>query len=52
MVLAGEHPDILRDNVTSPAGTTIEGVRMLEKGAIRSSFIEAVIAATEKSKSL
>lgn len=53
MVLqSGEHPDVLRDKVTSPAGTTIEGVRVLERGAIRSSLIEAVLAATEKSKSL
>ena len=52
MVLAGEHPDVLRDKVTSPAGTTIEGVRVLERGAVRSSLIEAVLAATEKSKSL
>ena len=53
MVLeTGEHPDALRDKVTSPAGTTIEGVRILERGGVRSSLIEAVIAATEKSKSL
>ena len=52
MVLQGEHPDVLRDKVTSPAGTTIEGVRILERGAVRSALIEAVIAATEKSKSL
>ena len=49
---SGEHPDALRDKVTSPAGTTIEGVRVLERGGIRSSFIEAVIAASEKSKKL
>ena len=53
MVLAsGEHPDILRDKVTSPAGTTIEGVRVLERCGVRSALIEAVLAATEKSKSL
>ena len=52
MVLNGSHPDVLRDSVTSPAGTTIEGVRVLERGGLRSSLIEAVIAATEKSKSL
>ncbi len=53
MVLqSGEHPDILRDKVTSPAGTTIEGVRVMERGGVRSSLIEAVLAATEKSKSL
>ena len=48
----GEHPDVLRDKVTSPAGTTIEGVRVLEKCGVRSALIEAVIAATNKSKSL
>ena len=53
MVLdSGEHPDVLRDKVTSPAGTTIEGVRVLERGGFRSALIEAVLAATEKSKTL
>lgn len=52
MVLQGEHPDVLRDKVTSPAGTTIEGVRVMERGGVRSALIEAVLAATEKSKSL
>lgn len=52
MVLAGEHPAVLRDKVTSPAGTTIEGIRALERGGVRSSLIEAVLAATDKSKSL
>ena len=49
---SGEHPAALRDKVTSPAGTTIEGIRILERGGVRSSMIEAVIAATEKSKTL
>ena len=53
MVLeTGEHPDVLRDRVTSPAGTTIEGVRVLEKNNFRSALIEAVVAASEKSKNL
>ena len=53
MVLESEEsPTILRDKVTSPGGTTIEGVRMLERGSVRSSLIEAVLAATEKSKKL
>lgn len=51
MVLeTGDHPDMLRDKVTSPAGTTIEGVRVLERCGVRSALIEAVIAATDKSK--
>ncbi len=53
MVLeSGDHPDVLRDKVTSPAGTTIEGVRVLEQCGVRSALIEAVIAATEKSASM
>ena len=53
MVLeTGDHPDVLRDRVTSPAGTTIEGVRIMERCGVRSALIEAVLAATEKSKNL
>ena len=53
MVLeTGEHPAALRDKVTSPAGTTIEGIRVLEKCGVRSALIEAVLAATEKSRAL
>ena len=52
VVETGEHPDALRDRVTSPAGTTIEGVRVLEREGVRSALIEAVISATEKSKQL
>lgn len=48
----GEHPAALRDKVTSPAGTTIEGIRVLERGGVRSALIEAVVAATEKSRNL
>ena len=47
-----EHPDSLRDRVTSPGGTTIEGVRVLENFSVRAAMIEAVIAGTEKSKDL
>lgn len=48
----GLHPGELKDMVTSPGGTTIQGVRMLEKYSMRSSVIEAVIASYEKSKGM
>ncbi len=53
MVLeTGMHPGALKDMVTSPAGTTIEAVRVLEAEGFRSAVTEAVIACCEKSKSL
>ncbi len=47
-----EHPEVLKDAVTSPAGTTIEGVAKLEEKGVRSSFIEAVKSAFERSKEI
>ena len=47
----GLHPGQLKDMVTSPAGTTIEGVAALERNAFRSAVMEAVDAAIQKSKS-
>lgn len=53
MVLeTGHHPGALKDMVTSPGGTTIEGLHELEKGKLRGTVISAVRAATEKSKKL
>jgi len=53
MVLeTGLHPGELKDMVTSPGGTTIEGLHELEKGQIRATVISAVRAATEKSRKL
>ena len=53
MVLETElHPGALKDMVCSPAGTTIEAVRVLEERGFRSSIIEAAVACAEKSKSM
>jgi pyrroline-5-carboxylate reductase len=48
----GEDPATLRAGVTSPGGTTAAALRTLEFKAVRSAFIEAVAAATERSKQL
>ncbi|MBM3824386.1 MAG: pyrroline-5-carboxylate reductase [Verrucomicrobia bacterium] len=53
MVLeTGQHPGVLKDMVTSPGGTTIEGLHELEKGGLRAALMNAVRAASEKSKRL
>ena len=49
---SGQHPGALKDAVCSPAGSTIQGVRALEKAGFRSAVMEAVIAAYDKTKSL
>ena len=53
MVLeTGLHPGALKDQVTSPGGTTIEGLHELEKGRLRATVMSAVRASAEKSKKL
>lgn len=47
-----EHPAKLREMVTSPGGTTIEGLHALEKGKLRATLMNAVAAATARSKEL
>lgn len=47
-----KHPEDLKEMVTSPGGTTVEGLKVLEDYKIRSAFIQAVEAATLKSKNL
>jgi pyrroline-5-carboxylate reductase len=48
----GESAESLRAAVTSPGGTTAAGLRALETRAVRAAFLEAVAAATERSRSL
>jgi pyrroline-5-carboxylate reductase len=48
----GKHPEELRDMVTSPGGTTAEGLRKLEEGELGALLARAVIAAYEKAKEL
>lgn len=60
MVLSGDgggggalsHPGVLKDQVTSPGGTTITALSVLEEGGVRSAFIRAVDAASQKSRSM
>lgn len=49
---SAEGPESLRAAVTSPGGTTAAGLRALEAGAVRHAFLEAVAAATERSREL
>ena len=53
MVLdSGVHPASLKDQVTSPGGTTIAGLHELEKGGLRQTLMNAVQAATARAKEL
>lgn len=48
----GTHPGVLKDQVTSPGGTTIAGLEQLEAGGVRAALYNAVRAATERSRAL
>ena len=53
MVLeTGEHPGTLKDMVTSPGGTTIEGLHELEAAGVRNGLMNAVRAAADKAAAL
>lgn len=53
MVLeTGSHPALLKDEVTTPAGCTVEGILELEEGGVRVTLIKAVKRATERAREL
>lgn len=49
---SGRHPALLREEVTSPGGTTAAGLMELERGAARATFASAVLAAARRSAEL
>lgn len=49
---SGDSPEALRAGVTSPGGTTAAALRVLEERAVRSAFLDAVAAATARSREL
>ncbi len=48
----GEHPSVLRENVTSPGGTTVAALRTLDDHKVRAAFISALEAARDRSREL
>lgn len=48
----GLHPAILKEEVTSPAGTTIAGLAVLEERGVRGAMMEAVVKATKRAREL
>ena len=50
MLQSHDHPGVMKDAVCSPGGSTIQGIRKLEQGGLRSAVMEAVIATYEKNK--
>ncbi len=48
----GEHPGVLRENVTSPGGTTVAALRTLDDHKVRAAFISALEAARDRSHEL
>jgi pyrroline-5-carboxylate reductase len=53
MVLeTGAHPALLKDEVTTPAGCTVDGILELEEGGLRVTLIKAVKRSAERARAL
>lgn len=48
----GDHPAVIKDRVSSPGGTTIAGLAVLEQRGVRSGLIDAVVAAAARAREL
>jgi pyrroline-5-carboxylate reductase len=48
----GDHPALLKDAVTTPAGCTVDGLLELEEGKLRVTLIKAVVKATQRAREL
>jgi pyrroline-5-carboxylate reductase len=48
----GHHPALLKDEVTTPAGCTVDGIMELEEGKLRVTLIKAVVKATHRAREL
>ena len=49
---SGEHPVVLRENVSSPAGTTVAAIGQLESHGVRAAFQAAIEAARDRGREL
>ena len=52
VVEKGEHPALLKDEVTTPAGCTIDGILKLEEGGLRVTLIKAIVEAGQRAREL
>ncbi len=48
----GKHPAELKDQVTTPAGCTIDGLQALEEGRLRATLLKAIVASTKRASQL